>query len=712
MAISGDVASTLYIIFGQENWTTGNVDQDAGLFAEYFFLNGFPSVSDFPDFDDLEPDLERVDSQINFPVTSGTFPGIPDSNVFAVRWTGQIRIDSPGLTQFFLGSDDGSRLFIDNQLVIDNGGLHPFIEASGSIDLEAGFHDIRVEMFENFGAAAAVLSWDPADTTSKQLVPEDVLFRDSRDVLNVVTDHDVEIDGFSGPLTAVSAGDVTPLIGNGIVADLFDLAGTESNQAVSLDGIDDVITIPSTDALSNPATLTLELRFRVNEFTNTFMPLIQKSNGTTAGRSYAIYVESDGKIRLETTNDGGGLTSVLTDPDEVVEGQWYEFAAVMDRTNNTIALYLNGEEVGSNEIDDVPAFIHDSPLLLGASPESFSAFSNFAGDIEEFVVWTTARTVEEIDTDFGGFIDPETPDLAGYWRFDELSGLNVDDISPSENTGTLGDGVNPDTEPARLALLRNVPDFDSLTPVASFVDNNIDYFFVPENFADIDELDQLFGARWMGDINVTSGGEITFVFANTDRARLFIDDILVVDHWSLGVGDLSEFETINLTPGIHSIRVEFLANDPSHAIALAWDPTGGTGVELLNDETFVIVDETADDPTALGFSDIVVSDGSQIKLFMVARTRRGLISTPLSCHRYLAVPASLLGLVMLILTVALTSVSCRPERCSYTRVVRSLIHWKFSAQSRAFPMVNWFPPVTSTATAYSISSYRTATQAW
>ena len=68
---------------------------------------------------------------IAFPSTGGTFAGVADADVFAARWTGQIRIDDAGLTRFYLASDDGSRLYIDNHLVVDNGGLHAFAEASG-----------------------------------------------------------------------------------------------------------------------------------------------------------------------------------------------------------------------------------------------------------------------------------------------------------------------------------------------------------------------------------------------------------------------------------------------------------------------------------------------------------------------------------------------------------------------------------------------------
>ncbi len=92
----------------------------------------------------------RVDAQVDVPNSGGPgFNGFSDlTDYFAARWTGQIKIETAGEYTFTLGSDDGSRLFIDGKLVINHDGLHGYSDRSGSVTLSAGFHDIRVEMFE------------------------------------------------------------------------------------------------------------------------------------------------------------------------------------------------------------------------------------------------------------------------------------------------------------------------------------------------------------------------------------------------------------------------------------------------------------------------------------------------------------------------------------------------------------------------------------
>jgi hypothetical protein len=58
--------------------------------------------------------------------------------------------------QFSLNSDDGSKLYIDNLLVVDNGGPHSPTVASGVANLSGGIHEVRVEFFEDFGGESGV----------------------------------------------------------------------------------------------------------------------------------------------------------------------------------------------------------------------------------------------------------------------------------------------------------------------------------------------------------------------------------------------------------------------------------------------------------------------------------------------------------------------------------------------------------------------------
>ena len=70
---------------------------------------------------------------------------------YGFRFEGLIEIQETGVYNFFTNSDDGSRLYIDDSLVVDNDGLHGMQEAGGAIPLLKGMHRITVDYFEKTG---------------------------------------------------------------------------------------------------------------------------------------------------------------------------------------------------------------------------------------------------------------------------------------------------------------------------------------------------------------------------------------------------------------------------------------------------------------------------------------------------------------------------------------------------------------------------------
>lgn len=77
------------------------------------------------------------------------FPGITNRlEWFAIDYSGRFWVESPGLYKWELTSDDGSMLFIDGQLVIDNGGEHAPVTLTGTSELTRGVHAIRVPYFQ------------------------------------------------------------------------------------------------------------------------------------------------------------------------------------------------------------------------------------------------------------------------------------------------------------------------------------------------------------------------------------------------------------------------------------------------------------------------------------------------------------------------------------------------------------------------------------
>lgn len=111
-----------------------------GLLYEYFEGN----FATLPDFNLLKPVKKGKTSQINLK----EIPHRDDH--FAVRYTGFITLQETGVYQFHLTSDDGSKLYVANRLVVDNDGSHSVRRKTGLIALEKGTHPIKIEYFDDY----------------------------------------------------------------------------------------------------------------------------------------------------------------------------------------------------------------------------------------------------------------------------------------------------------------------------------------------------------------------------------------------------------------------------------------------------------------------------------------------------------------------------------------------------------------------------------
>ncbi len=124
------------------------------------------------------PALVRNDPLIDFN-WGGASPGqgVP-ADGFSVRWTGSIKLPRDGKFTFYTVSDDGIRLWVDDQLVIDNWTNHGETENQGQIELwGARPHPIRLEYYDDTGAAVAKLLWS-GPGFEKQVIPTQSLFPD------------------------------------------------------------------------------------------------------------------------------------------------------------------------------------------------------------------------------------------------------------------------------------------------------------------------------------------------------------------------------------------------------------------------------------------------------------------------------------------------------------------------------------------------------
>ena len=153
--IVSDNNSSIEVFF---RWYVFPVGNAPGVSYEYF-EGGW---SKLPDFDVLTP------------VSTGTFSNFVISprarnDLFGFRLSSRINITQAGSYTFYTSSDDGSRLWIDGNLIVDNDGLHAMQERSGQITLSAGQHLIVVGFFENGGGEGLTIQYSSSSISKRQI---------------------------------------------------------------------------------------------------------------------------------------------------------------------------------------------------------------------------------------------------------------------------------------------------------------------------------------------------------------------------------------------------------------------------------------------------------------------------------------------------------------------------------------------------------------
>ncbi len=118
------------------------------------------------------------------PLRKGTLETftIPKDNShedFGVQYDGYIKIPKDGSYTFYLNSDDGSMLYVDDDLLVSNDGQHAPMELSGDEFLKAGYHKIKVTFFQASGGMVLDVGIN-GPGMEKQIVPPGILFREEK----------------------------------------------------------------------------------------------------------------------------------------------------------------------------------------------------------------------------------------------------------------------------------------------------------------------------------------------------------------------------------------------------------------------------------------------------------------------------------------------------------------------------------------------------
>jgi alpha-L-fucosidase len=125
--------------------------------------------SQLPDFATLKPVVRNNVSNIDISARKG-------KEDYGYVFEGLIHIPADGVYTFYLLSDDGSRLLIDNKLAIDHDGRHSATEKSLDIPLAKGYHPVKILFFQGTGGDDLQLEWK-GPGFEKKPVPDTAWYR-------------------------------------------------------------------------------------------------------------------------------------------------------------------------------------------------------------------------------------------------------------------------------------------------------------------------------------------------------------------------------------------------------------------------------------------------------------------------------------------------------------------------------------------------------
>jgi len=157
-----------------------------GLNAEYFDNKNLSG----------KPVKEVLDSKVYFTWDDGSpFQDFPVDN-FSVRWTGYLKVEQAARYTIDVSSDDGVRLYLDDELIIDDWNDHALMTNSYTTSLEANkYYKIKLEYYENGGGAIVKLGWH---LPNEDLISEAVSTAKISDVAIIFagTNANYESEGF------------------------------------------------------------------------------------------------------------------------------------------------------------------------------------------------------------------------------------------------------------------------------------------------------------------------------------------------------------------------------------------------------------------------------------------------------------------------------------------------------------------------------------
>ncbi len=227
------------------------------------------------------------------------------------------------------------------------------------------------------------------------------------------------------------AGKVIDLTGNPntAVSVPFTIEYQLPNYALDFDGVNDIVSIPSSPGVKPAGEFTVEAWFFADSYTNS-PSIIRARDNLSQYAGFNVGFSSGGQVAYVASSTGFSWNISLASDGAVSAGAWHHIAITMD--NSQTRMYVDG--VLQSGSSGAASLVYNSGnVFIGGDSDGF----RWDGKLDEIRIWNYARSGAEILADFNNELNGAELGLTAYYNFNQTTGTILPDESVNTNNGAL-----------------------------------------------------------------------------------------------------------------------------------------------------------------------------------------------------------------------------------------------------------------------------------
>jgi hypothetical protein len=207
---------------------------------------------------------------------------------------------------------------------------------------------------------------------------------------------------------------------------------TAPGKALVFDGIDDYVDVGNDACFDLNNFLTIEAWIKPDNLSAPYGIFSTRLNNDSQSFQLEIGPASGGSNRLAVS--APGIWVAESNDNAITPNEWTHIAYTRNGLGATHKLYVNGVLQTLSTNADYTFNNNSSDKVIGSGT---SGGEFFPGQIDELRVWSVARTESEIQVNMHKTMNGDEANLVAYYRFDQLMGTSLNDLTTNDNDGTL-----------------------------------------------------------------------------------------------------------------------------------------------------------------------------------------------------------------------------------------------------------------------------------